>query len=115
MYDPLLSVIVLLVAVMLLVSGFALSMFLFKRTMFVIINTLQEYGAVREENAKSLDEMGLKPKTMVESLTNPGLRDYKRQAFQVLMVHNIVKVTSDGRYYLSEYDLMVKIPEFQLN
>jgi len=113
MYDPVLTVLVLAGAALLIIAAFALSMFLFKRTVLYIIYTFQEHEAVREENAKTLEEMGLRPKTMMESLVNPGLRDYKPQAFYVLMTHNIVKTTPDNRYYLSEYDLMIKIPKFQ--
>ena len=115
MHTPVFVVSFIVVAVFLVAGALALSMFLLKRTMFIIIRTFREYGALRSESAKTLDELGLKPKTMTECLINPGLRDYKGEAFHILMAHDVVKTTLDDKYYLSEYNLIKKIPDYQPN
>ena len=115
MQTPLFFVCFIVVAALLLGAALALSMFLLRRTMFFIIRTFRECGAVRMESAKTLDEMGLRPKSMMDCLVNPGLRDYKREAFHILMTYDVVKTTVDDKYYLSEYNLIKKIPDYQPN
>ena len=76
-----------------------------RRAIPKVIRIFQHNNAVGIKNAKALDELGLKPRGMLENLGR--LRDYKPRALQLLISANIVHITEDGKFYLSEEDLAV--------
>lgn len=78
-----------------------LSALFLKRGITSVIQIFRKHNAVGEVNAKSFKELGLRPRTFADYF-NPGLRDYKREALQLLMANNIVIKTADDRLYLIE-------------
>ncbi len=78
-----------------------LSVLFLKRGVLSVIQVFREHNAVGESNAKTFMELGLRPKTFADYF-NPGLRDYKKEALQLLMANNIVRKTMDNRLYLVE-------------
>ena len=94
---------ILLVVAALLVMIFV-PRWLMKRAFAKVIQTFREQNAINEKNAKTIDELGLTPKAMLERMWQR--RDYKPRALQLLMSANIVQMTEDGKLYLSEENLM---------
>ena len=67
-----------------------------------IMDIFRKANAVGIKNAKTAYELGLEPKRMYMRL---GLRDYKPRALQLLQQADVVKMTGDGKLYLSEETL----------
>ena len=67
-----------------------------------IMDIFRRANAVGIKNAKTVYELGLEPKRMYMRL---GLRDYKPRALQLLQQADVVKMTGDGKLYLSEETL----------
>ena len=68
-----------------------------------VIKIFRQQSAVGGKNAKFVDELGLQQRGFVERMWRG--RDYKPRALQLLMQINVVRVTDEGKIYLSEPDL----------
>jgi hypothetical protein len=75
-----------------------------KRAVQQVIRIFRESNAVGIGNAKSLDELGLRPKGMLEGMFRG--RDYKQYALTSLMKAEILIMTEDGKFYLAEDKLL---------
>jgi hypothetical protein len=95
-------ILIILVLLLLLALAFMGSRFLMRRAITRVIYTFREFKAKDEASAMAQEAMGLKPRGLFEFR---GLRDYKPMALQLLMRYNIVRMTEDGRLYLSEETL----------
>ena len=73
-----------------------------KRAIPKVIQAFRQNNAVGPKNARTLEELGLKPKGILESM---GRRDYKPRALQFLISVNIIQMTEEGKFYLSEEDI----------
>lgn len=104
MYDPFLSALVLTVALAMLPLAFWLYMTLMRRAIFTVIEIFREHNALHAYNARTLKELGLMPRHFLDPF-KPGLRDYKPQALQALIMDDIVQVTDNQRLYLCEEKL----------
>jgi len=93
-----------LLLILMVVVGLAVLIFVprwfMMRAFPKVLQIFREYNAINERNAKTVDELGLRPPTFVQRLTK--VRDYKPQALNILMRADIVQVTEDGKLYLSE-------------
>ncbi len=94
--------IVLLVVIMILAMMVIPRIFI-GRAINSVIKILRENNAVGRKGAKTIEELGLQPKSLLERLTRP--RDYKPRALQLLIGADIVETTEDGKIYLSEENL----------
>ena len=96
-----------LIIVLLVVIALAAMIFIpqwrLKRAIPTVIRAFREANANSEKNAKTLDELGLKPRGMMEGMFRG--RDYRQYAVQALMRGDIVTMTEDGKLYLSEEKL----------
>jgi len=70
-----------------------------------VIRIFRQKNAVGIKNAKFVDELGLKPQGFFDKMLKP--RDYKPLAMQLLMKVNVIRMTEDGKLYLSDPDLAV--------
>jgi hypothetical protein len=95
-------ILIILVLLLLLVLAFMGSRFLMRRALKRVIQIFREFKARDETSAMTQEAMGLKPRGIFEVR---GLRDYKPMALQLLMRYNVVRMTEDGRLYLSEETL----------
>jgi hypothetical protein len=89
---------VLLIALMFIVPQWRL-----KRAIHQVIQILREHNATNIKNAKTIDELGLRSRGIVEGMFRG--RDYKPHALSTLMKAEIIQGTEDGRLYLSEEKL----------
>jgi hypothetical protein len=85
------------------ISLFILPRFMLKRAMSQVIRVFRYHRSLSKENAKTVEELGLKPHSFMERFMKP--RDYKPYAIQILTRQGILCQTEDGRLYLSEEKL----------
>ena len=94
---------VLFVLIILAIFGitlFILPRFMLKRAMSQVIRVFRGHRSLSKENAKTVEELGLKSRSFMERFMKP--RDYKPYALQILARQGILCQTEDGRFYLSE-------------
>ncbi len=92
-------IIVILLAVMFFVPQWRL-----KRAISQVLRILREHNAVDAKSARTIDELGLRPRGMLEGLLKG--RDYKQYALNALMKAEIVQMSADGRVFLLEDKLI---------
>jgi len=100
MDDTLMVIILIIVFV---VVALVLPQFLVMRTAPKVIKIFRQKNAVGAKNAKPVEELGLKQRSMIENMLRR--RDYKPRALQLLISTNIVQMTEDGKLYLDEENL----------
>ena len=83
---------------------FIIPRWLMRRAARQVIKIFREYNATDAKNAKTIDELGLRPPSMMERMMRR--RDYKPHALNALMKAEIIQVTKDGKLYLSEEKLI---------
>ena len=94
--------VIVLIIVFLLVA-LVLPQFMVMRTAPKVIRIFREKNAVGGKNAKPIEELGLKQRSVIENVLRR--RDYKPRALQLLLSANIVQMTEDGKFYLDEENL----------
>jgi hypothetical protein len=72
--------------------------FLMKRAIAKVREIFYRHGAIGVENAKTVDELGLAPPSLMGRLTKP--RDYKPHALRYLKQAGEVLMTGDGKLYM---------------
>ena len=98
------ALLILALIVFALLALFVLPRFLMRRAVFKVINIFQQHNATDAKRAKTIDELGLSPRTFTEGIFRG--RDYKPHALRLLMKAEIVRLTQDGKVYLSEEKLV---------
>ena len=89
---------------MLLVAIFVIPRWLLRRAARQVIKIFREHNATDSKNAKTIDELGLRPPGVMERMMRR--RDYKPHALNALMQAEIIQRTEDGKLYLSEEKLI---------
>jgi hypothetical protein len=87
---------------------FVIPRWLIRRAARQVIKIFRAQNATESKNARTIDELGLRPLGVMERMMRR--RDYKPQALDALVQMGVVKVTEDGKLYLSEE----KLSEFGL-
>jgi hypothetical protein len=95
-------IILVLVIILLLAVAFLGSNYMMRRAFKSVIKMFRYNNALTPATAKTADELGFKRKAFLQL---KAFRDYKPTALQYLMRQEIIKVTDDGRLYLSEETL----------
>lgn len=68
-----------------------------------VIRIFRNFNAINPKTARTIEEMGLKPKPMLERMFRR--RDHKPRALQFMLRVAMVEVTEDGKLYLDEEKL----------
>ncbi len=89
-----------LVVVLLLAAIFFVPQWRLKRAIRQVIQILREHSAIDTKSAKTVEELELKPRSMMDGMFKG--RDYKPHAVNMLTRNEIIQQTEDGRLYLSE-------------
>ena len=98
------TIYIILVAVIFILGMMLLPQLFVSRAIPSVIKIFRKHNAVGIRSAKTIDELGLKPPSMIERMWQR--RDYKPRALQLLIIANIIQMTEDGKLYLSEENLM---------
>lgn len=97
------TALVIIGVIVVLAIAMFLSRFLMMRAFSTVIKIFQEYNAINDKNAKTIDELGLRPPSFTQRMFRA--RDYKPQALNILIRADIIQTTEDGKLYLSEENL----------
>ncbi len=97
-------ILIVLIAVIALLAMLIIPQWRLKRTIPQVIRIFREYNAIGIKNARTIDELGLKPRNMLEGMLKG--RDYRQYAVSTLMKVEIIRMTEEGRLYLSEEKLL---------
>ncbi len=98
------TVLIILVVVFALLAMFVIPQWRLRRAIRQVIRIFREHNAIGVKDARTVDELGLRPRRMLEGMLKG--RDYKKYALDALMKAEIVQTTKDGRLYLSEDKLI---------
>ncbi len=97
-----------LYVILIIIFGLALVFFIpqlmIRRAATKVIKIFLKKNAINPQLAMTLAELKLQPGSYISRLMS--LRDYKPAALDLLIRANIVIMTEDERYYLSEQALM---------
>lgn len=97
-----------LVIILLIIIAIAAIIFvpqwLMMRAIPQVIRIFRAHNAIDIKDAKTVDELGLQPRGMLEKFGRR--RDYKPYALNALMKAEIIQMTEDGKLYLSEEKLI---------
>ncbi len=97
------TLIVIVLVIVFIVVALVLPQFLVMRTVPKVIRIFRQNNAVGAKNAKPIEELGLKQRSVIENMLRR--RDYKPRSLQLLINTNIVQMTEDGKLYLDEENL----------
>lgn len=97
------TLMVIVLVIVFIVVALVLPQFLVMRTAPKVIRIFRQKNAVGAKNAKPIEELGLKQRSMIENVLRR--RDYKPRALQLLIGADIVQMTEDGKLYLDEESL----------
>ena len=92
--------IIVLIIILIILAMIGVPYLMMKRAVNHVIKIFQRNSALDVKSAKTIDELGLRPRTMLQGMFRA--RDYKPQALNVLIKGEIVQMTEDGKLYLSE-------------
>ena len=96
--------IIILILAMLLLLALAVfaSIIMSRRAVKAVFKMFRQADCTTPETAKTAAEIGFKQRGFISFR---GVRDYKPNALQLLIREEVIKVTEDGRMYLSEETL----------
>jgi hypothetical protein len=88
---------------LILIIIFVLPQIMLRRAVSSVIRTFRQSKAVGAQNAKTIDELGLRPKSMMQAIFRGT--QYKTTALLVLRNASVIESTEDSKLYLSEENL----------
>jgi len=94
------AILIVVIVVLALLALFIIPQWRLRRATRQVIQIFKELNAMDVKNAKTIDELGLRPRGRLEGMLRT--RDYKPHALSSLLTAEIVQTTEDGRLYLSE-------------
>jgi hypothetical protein len=97
------STVLILLTVLVLVVVFVLPQILLRNAISSVLRIFRKNKAVDAQNAKTIDELGLRPKSLAQSVFRGT--QYKTTALIVLKNAGVIETTQDGKLYLSEDNL----------
>ncbi len=74
-----------------------------KRNTREVVRIFQKENAIGIQNARTIEELGLKPKSMLQRMLSG--QDWKPKALNLLIQTNVVLMTEDGKLYITEGSL----------
>ncbi len=95
------------IVIFIVLGGIAAALFISarmtKRAIGQVIAIFQKHNAIGIQQAKTVNEMGLTPPSLMDRFTR--MRDYKQNALSVLMKADIVQATEEGKLFISAQKL----------
>jgi len=96
---------IVLIVILFILSILFLPYWLIMRAVPKVIRAFRERNAVGASNAMTIEELGLKPKSIFQRMFTR--RDYKQNALQFLIRADVVDITEEGKFYLNDEKLML--------
>ena len=98
MWGPYDAYILIGVVILMLVTLIFLPRWMIMNAMKKVVKTLVKHDAQSPKAAKFAEDMGIRPLSMWDRMFK--IRDYRPQAFQLLVQHGIIVQTPEGKCYL---------------
>ena len=95
---------IILLIILFILSFLFLPYWLTMRTIPKVIKVFRKKNAVGEKNAMTVEELELKPKSILRRMFTR--RDYSQQALQFLIRADVVDITEEGKFFLNDEKLM---------
>lgn len=92
------AIFIIIIIVFFILAVFVIPSFMGQRAFKKVIHIFQYYQATNISNAKTLEDLGLKPRSFIQGMFK--LRDYKPYALDFLMKSGAIQMTDDGKLYL---------------
>lgn len=92
-----------ILTVLILITIFVLPQIMLRNAISSVIRTFRQNKAVGAQNAKTIDELGLRPKSAMQAVFRGT--QYKTTALMALRNAGVIEKTEDGKLYLSEENL----------
>ncbi|MFC2014243.1 hypothetical protein ACFLU8_05190 [Chloroflexota bacterium] len=96
--------IIALIFALLLLAMIIVPQWRLRRSIRQVIRIFRDQNAIGIKNARTVDELGLRPRRMLEGMFKG--RDYKQYALNALMKSEIIQMTEERKLYLSEDKLL---------
>jgi hypothetical protein len=96
------TVLIIFTAIMLVII-FVLPQIMLRAAISSVIRTFRQNEAVGPGNARTIDELGLRPKSLIQAVFRGA--QYKTTALMVLRNAGVIDRAEDGKLYLSEENL----------
>jgi len=97
------NTILIILTVLVLIVVFVLPQIFMRRSVSSVIRVFRQKKAVSPENAMTVDELGLRPKSTAQAIFRGT--QYKTTALLALRNARVIEITDDGKLYLSEENL----------
>ena len=96
---------IILMIILFILSVIFIPYWLIMRAVPKVIKTFRQKNAIGEKNAMTIEELGLKPKSIFQRMFTR--RDYSQNALQFLIRADVVDITEEGKFYLNDEKLML--------
>lgn len=83
-----------------LIAWLVIPSWMARRAATKVLRIFREKNAIGVQNAKTIDELGLRPKSLLQRMSGP--RDWKPRALDMLIQAGVVQVRDDGKLYITE-------------
>ena len=97
-------ILIIAMVVILVLAIFVILPWRMRRAMRIIIRTFVEHNATSAKNAIAMDELKIKSQSIFSLRLK--LKDFKKEALDVLLSTGAVQMTGDNRLYLLEEKIM---------
>lgn len=92
-----------LLALLMFAGLFLIPGWMTKRATVDVVGRFCSLNALRKQDARTREELGLNPPSFVDRMTKA--RDYKPYAVQALKSVNVIRTTEEGKMYMAEEKL----------
>jgi len=96
---------IILLIILFILSVIFLPYWLVMRAIPKVIKAFRQNNAMNERNAMTIEELGLKPKSIFQRMFTR--RDYRQNALQFLIRADVIDITEEGKFYLNDEKLML--------
>lgn len=96
---------IILIIILFILSVIFLPYWLVMRAVPKVIKTFRQKNAIGASNAMTIEELGLKPKSIFQRFFTR--RDYRQNALQFLIRADVVDITEEGKFFLNDEKLML--------
>jgi len=96
---------IIIVVILFILSVLFLPYWLIMRSVPRVIRTFRQKNAVGANNAMTVEELELKPKSIFRRMFTR--RDYSQNALQFLIRADVVDITEEGKFFLNDEKLML--------
>ena len=96
---------IIIILILFILSVIFIPYWMIMRAVPKVIKAFRQKNAMSEKNAKTIEELELRPKSIFRRMF--ARRDYSQNALQFLIRADVVDITEEGKFFLNEEKLML--------